>query len=625
MVNLSDIIPEAFHDLLTPARYKVYYGGRGGAKSWAYARSLILLADAGCIRILCAREFQTSIADSVYKLLVDQIAAFGWYDRFDITKIEITHKITGSAFIFKGLRRNSKEIKSTEGIDICWVEEAESTSAESWKLIIPTIRKPGSEIWISFNPDQEKDPTYQKFVVNPPPKSIVKKVSHRDNPYFPEELRLEMEHLKRVDYDAYLHVWEGECWSRSAAQVLNGKWIVDDFIPAINWNGPYFGADWGFSTDPMAVIKFWIGGRKLYIEYEIYETGVEIDDTPSKFAEIDGTKTHVVRADNARPELISHMQRHEYPKLVAAPKWPGSVEDGVSWLRSFDQIVIHPRCKNAAEEARLWSYKIDKQTEEILPVLVDKYNHIWDAVRYGASPMIRKAKGGVFVSDVTHIPPKARYAQVNGQWAVDVHGPLLAWQEPVANYVVGAVYEWSGAGVSSISVVDQATGRQVAHIEQYNGSLNEFTQLIASVCQRYVNAWAVVDISHQGIVIINQLRKIHRRVYSEIPPEAKTGGAAKTRRFGFDGQHFLNQLIRQLAADVDTGSHGMLNEDTINELGSFSYSDDGEIEIIPGLGHERVLSFCLARHGVATLPKARNFAAEQVVQTQSGGGWAGHV
>jgi phage terminase large subunit len=145
-------------------------------------------------------------------------------------------------------------------------------SERSWEILIPTIRKAGSEIWVTFNPAQESDPTYQRFVVHPPPGAIVRKVSWKDNPWLPDVLRAELEHLRRTDPDAYHHVWEGGTWTRSDAQVFNGKWIVDDFQPvtgdrdmAKNWNGPYFGADWGFSTDPTVLLKMWVHDKKLYI------------------------------------------------------------------------------------------------------------------------------------------------------------------------------------------------------------------------------------------------------------------------------------------------------------------------------------------------------------------------
>lgn len=201
--------PDIFLPLYEPRRYKVLYGGRGGAKSWAIADALIVKAWEKPLLILCTRELQRSIKESVHKLLSDRIEANGFSSEYEILNNEIRGK-NGSRFIFAGLRHNVTEIKSTEGVDICWVEEAEKVTDESWKILIPTIRKPDSEIWISFNPRLITDATYQRFVLNPPPDAWVQKVSWRDNPWFPNVLTQEMEYLKGRDYEEYMHVWEGE-------------------------------------------------------------------------------------------------------------------------------------------------------------------------------------------------------------------------------------------------------------------------------------------------------------------------------------------------------------------------------------------------------------------------------
>ena len=380
-------LARAFQDLRKPARFKVYYGGRGSGKSWHFARQVLLQGLERPIRVLCARELQASIRDSVHRLLSDQIEAMGLNGFYDIANTEIKGK-NGTLFIFEGLRHNITKIKSMEGIDICWVEEAERVSEDSWKVLTPTIRKPNSEIWISFNPEQETDPTYVRFIKNPPPDSIVRKVSYDDNPWFPAELRAQMEYDYRVDPDSASHVWGGECKKISDAQVLKGKWVIETFDPKPTWQGPYFGADWGFSQDPTTLVKCWIHERKLYIEYEAYGVGVEITETSALFDSIEGSRRHTIRADSARPETISHIKRSGF-RVVGAKKGPGSVEEGVAFLRSFEQIIIHPRCKYTAQEARLYSYKVDKLTGDILPVLVDNHNHMIDAIRYALEPFIK--------------------------------------------------------------------------------------------------------------------------------------------------------------------------------------------------------------------------------------------
>lgn len=208
-MSINAEFPASFKELFTPSRYKVFYGGRGGAKSWAFSRALLIKGAEKKLRILCTRELQGSIKESVHKLLSDQIESLGLQAHYQILQNEI-RGINGTEFIFEGIRHNTDKIKSSEGIDICWIEEADKVTELSWSILIPTIRKKGSEIWVSFNPHLKTDATYQRFVISPPPDAIVQKVSWRDNPWFPEELKKEMEHLKKVDHDKYLHVWEGE-------------------------------------------------------------------------------------------------------------------------------------------------------------------------------------------------------------------------------------------------------------------------------------------------------------------------------------------------------------------------------------------------------------------------------
>lgn len=380
-------IAEPFQFLTKKARYKVAYGGRGSGKSWNVARTLLILAGMRQIRILCARELQVSIRDSVHRLLADQIEAMGLDGFYQIKDKEIVGR-NGSMFIFEGLRHNITKIKSMEGIDICWVEEAERVSEASWKVLIPTIRKSGSEIWVTFNPDDENDPTYKRFIKNSPPDAIVVKVNFDQNPWFTDELRKEMEYDYRVNPDSAAHIWGGETRKISDAQVLKGKWVIDAFDPSPDWNGPYFGADWGFSKDPTVLVKSYIHDRTLYVSEEAYGVGVEITETPALFDSVQGSRKHTIRADSARPETISFMKRSGF-NVVPAKKGPGSVEDGIQHLRGYEKIVIHPRCKYTSQEARLYSYKVDKLTGDILPILVDANNHCMDALRYSLEPIMR--------------------------------------------------------------------------------------------------------------------------------------------------------------------------------------------------------------------------------------------
>lgn len=263
---------------------------------------------------------------------------------------------------------------------------------ESWDNLIPTIRKPGSEIWITFNPRRELDPTYQRFVKKAPPDAVVRKVSFRDNPFSSMEMRAEREYLNSVDPDAYAHIWEGECQAHGEAQIFYGKWRVQSFEPAKDWSGPYYGADWGFAQDPTALVKMWVHERVLYIEYEAWAVGCDIDKTPALFDQVPGSRKEIVRADNARPETISHMKQHGFPRMVPCEKWKGCVEDGIAHIRQYEYIVIHPRCRHAQQEARLYTYKIDRLTGNILAEAQDAHNHIWDSVRYGLEPLVTRQR-----------------------------------------------------------------------------------------------------------------------------------------------------------------------------------------------------------------------------------------
>lgn len=398
MTTLNVPTPRAFGYLYDPAlgglRYRVAYGGRGSAKSWQFARALLVHGLSQPLRILCAREYQASIRDSVHRVLADQVALLGLSDFYAVQESAILGA-NGTEFLFKGLRRDIAQIKSTEGIDVCWVEEAEAVSDSSWRTLIPTVRKPGSEIWVSFNPALADDPTYVRFVAQPPERSVVRKVSYTDNPWFPDVLREEADALRRNDPEAYAHVWGGEPWARTDAQVLAGKWVVEDFVPDATWGDPLFGADWGFASDPTILVKVWVRDRMLWVEYDAGQPQLDTDGIVRTFDAVPDARRYVIRGDSARPETIAELNKRGF-RVTAAAKWPGSVEDGIQHLRSYERIVLHPRCKRALEEARLWRYKTDPRTEDVLPKLVDAHNHVWDAVRYALGPMIKKGPS-VFV------------------------------------------------------------------------------------------------------------------------------------------------------------------------------------------------------------------------------------
>lgn len=208
---MSIQFPEKLSFLFDEARYKVAYGGRGSAKSWSFARALLLEGVQAPMRIGCFREVQKSIKDSVHKLLKDQIQAMGLGQFYEVLDASIRGR-NGTEFLFAGLADHSVEsIKSYEGIDRAWIEEAQSVTKRSWEVLLPTIRKSGSQIWITFNPELESDETYQRFVMNPPPRSIVAEVNYNDNPWFNEELEAERQHCLQTDPEGYKNIWGGKC------------------------------------------------------------------------------------------------------------------------------------------------------------------------------------------------------------------------------------------------------------------------------------------------------------------------------------------------------------------------------------------------------------------------------
>ena len=201
--------PPKLRPLFKPHRYKVLYGGRGGAKSWGVARALLTMGASKPIRVLCAREMQTSIGDSVLQLLEDQINRLQLDNFYTVRKTTIIGQ-NGTKFGFEGLRHNVSSLKSWEGANVCWVEEAHAVSKRSWDVLIPTIRKKGSEIWITFNPELEEDETYQRFILNPPKDAILIPMSYKDNPWFPEVLAQEMEEMRLRNPLDYRNIWLGE-------------------------------------------------------------------------------------------------------------------------------------------------------------------------------------------------------------------------------------------------------------------------------------------------------------------------------------------------------------------------------------------------------------------------------
>jgi phage terminase large subunit len=379
--------------LFEPSRFKAIWGGRGGGKSRSVAKALVLKALQGPERVLCAREVQKSIKDSSKRLLDDEIRRMGVESFFDSTETEIRGR-NGSLFIFAGLRGNANQIKSLEGVTLAWVDEAQVITQASLDTLIPTIRAPSSEVWLTWNPLKADDPVDALFRgVSPPPGSRVIEVQHDDNPWFPDELRVQMEWQRERDYDKYLHIWRGAYWRNSEAQVFR-NWRIG---AEVDFEGAAvaeyrFGADFGYSIDPSCLIRCYLRGQTLYVDYEAYMVGCEIEQLPQLFGRVPGSSDWPLTCDSSRPETISYLRRNGFSKVRPSVKGAGSVEEGVAFLQAYD-IVVHPRCTHVADELATYSYKLDKLTGEPTPVLEDKNNHLMDALRYALEGVRRvKAK-----------------------------------------------------------------------------------------------------------------------------------------------------------------------------------------------------------------------------------------
>jgi phage terminase large subunit len=332
--------PEKLKILFEPKRYKILYGGRGGAKSWGVARALLVLGAHKKLRVLCAREFQNSIQESVHHLLESQIKSLGLGAFYNTTQSKITG-VNGTEFIFVGLKNNINNIKSYEDCDIVWVEEAANVSKRSWDVLIPTIRKEGSEIWITFNPELETDETYSRFVMSPPEDAHVVMINWRDNPWFPEVLRKEMLALKARDPASWVNVWEGQC-----SQTIDGAVYAVELLKTLEENRrtrvphdpskPVYTA-WDLGRSDSTSIWFiqLVGYERRFIDY---------------YSTTGHTAEHFVSVLNGNPETGAHRSAYHYathylPHDAAAKTilHPLSFEGQLKALMPNSRTVVVPQ------------------------------------------------------------------------------------------------------------------------------------------------------------------------------------------------------------------------------------------------------------------------------------------
>lgn len=417
------LFPIEFGGYYQPSDFKALLGGRGGLKTWQIARALLLHGIVRPIRVFCGRETLASIKQSVLHELEEQIGLLGLGDAYEVGKTEIVGT-NGTQFIFGGLRVDPESLKSMGHIDFTWIEEASGVTKSSLKVLLPTVlRNPGAEVWFSYNPELETDPVHARFGPDPitgrskDPDCILIQSSWEDAKalgWLTPAMEAEKDKAYMSDPEDAAHVWGGQCVKHSKKAIMGDKCLIQAFTPADDWFGPFYGADWGFSNDPAGLVKCWVHQGKLYIEDCAYGRGVDIPELPTLFTKVTGwwryevdphtkkllsTKIPlpniVIRGDSSRPETISQLAKMNVP-VVACAKWPGCVEDGIKILRSFGNIIIHPRCDLLVAESGLgpkgiaeaYCWKTDSKTGLVLPIIVDANNHGWDMVRYAMEPVI---------------------------------------------------------------------------------------------------------------------------------------------------------------------------------------------------------------------------------------------
>lgn len=398
-------LPLITRNFARPARTRVFKGGRGSGKTRGLALRSALrvyqLAELGVEGVfLASREHLNSLDESSMEEIKASIRSVPWLEGyFDIGEKYIRTRNRRISYAFAGLRHNLDSIKSKARIIGNWTDEAENVSEVAWRKLIPTLRDEGEgwhvENWLSYNPESPDSATHKRFIEQKPEDCIITEINWSDNPWFPDVLNCQRLEDHRLRPETYDHVWEGAFLTLTDAQIFGGKVAVDDFEPQPHWDGPYQGGDFGFSQDPTAAVRCWIGDGNLWIEHEAFKKGLELDDYAificGKIPDFDRYQT---RWDNARPEGISHIKRHGLPRSEAVEKWKGSVEDGIAFMRNFEKIVVHSRCEQTAREFRLYSYKVDRLSGDVLPVIVDAFNHGVDAIRYALGPMVRRSSGG---------------------------------------------------------------------------------------------------------------------------------------------------------------------------------------------------------------------------------------
>lgn len=374
------------YDRLIRIRTRAIFGGRGGAKSRFFGTTLIERCMLKRTRWACLREIQKSIAFSVKQLLEDTIERHDLWHLFESKKDRIEGP-NDSIIIFQGLQNHTVDtIKSLEDFDGAWIEEAQTISQFSLKILRPTLRKEGSELWYSWNPRHRED-AVEFLRYDTPRDCIIVESQYYNNPWLPKTLRAEKDYDKGRDIDTYNHVWLGQYEQNSELRIIK-NWRIEEFEAE---RGTIFklGADWGYAIDPTVLIRCFIVGKELYIDYEAYQHECDIDNIPLLFSQVPDSHLYPIIADSSRPETIAYVRKNGYPKIYSSAKGSGSVKDGIEFLKSYS-IVVHPRCEMTIKELTNYKYKADPDSGLPTGVPEDKENHVIDALRYACESARKK-------------------------------------------------------------------------------------------------------------------------------------------------------------------------------------------------------------------------------------------
>ena len=388
-------LPRVFKPLFdSRLRYTVLFGGRGGGKSTAVATWSLWEGRRNTHKFLCAREFQNSIADSVYALLRETAFMHGVANEFDWTDAQVRHRGTGSVWIFRGLARNEDSIRSVQGVTACWVEEAHSVSRRSWQVLKPTIRREGSRIVCVLNPKLEDDAVYADLVASDEYAPLTTRipVNWRDNPYITQTLLDEKDAAEKGDPDWFANEWEGRLLKHSTAQVFKpGEWEMREReVPPVA--EPLYGLDVGMTSSPSAAIAcwHWMEGDQhhVHVASECYGMGLTQVNMETWLESVYVGGDRSVMCDH---QLLTtgDLRSEGGWRVMHAHKFAGSVRQGVRWMKGCF-VTVSPKCPNMAREMDGYSYKVDARTEEVLDEFaLRQSDHAVDALRYALEPAMR--------------------------------------------------------------------------------------------------------------------------------------------------------------------------------------------------------------------------------------------